>query len=551
MSPNIPSPASSAQVALREAHMAGRRGEAAQAQAAAQRAVDLDPDFLEAWYFLGSMALSTSDFSAAEQAFAQGARRTPEASPTQAQFLVLRAQALTLLGRTAEAVEAVRAGAAIGIDAAPGLIMAGTVFSQAGLEPEAEPLLRKAVEVAPGNAEAWFALGGVLQFSGDMKGAEAAFEASIACGMRTGAHVPLAHMSLARLRRWTGSENHIARLEALQCRNSLDAACVAYSLFKEYDDIGNREAAWDALQHGAAIGRTIDPWTIAEDQVIAKAWREHLPPQRFSAPDTRPRPGPKRIFIVGLPRSGTTLVERILAAHSQVQAIGEVKAFGVAVKHLTGITTPELLDAETIAGAVGLDPLALAERYSDETAYLSDGSAFTIDKLPRNHEYLGLIRLAFPDAILIHVRRNPMDSLFGAFKLLFSHAHRWSYDQTDLAEHYREYRALMAYWRDCLGRAPAPSGLIDVSLEAIIAEPETEIRRLLDLCGLPFEPACLRPHEAKGAVATASSAQVRVPINAEGVGVWRRYEKELEPLRQALLAMRLIDDQGNAVGNDL
>ena len=534
---------SPAEEAVRQAYAAHRDGDLDRAHAAATKAAALNPDHLEAWYVLGNVATSANRFGDAANAFSEGATRAPAGSPTQTQFITLRARARIAEGYAADAVADVRMAVANGIAEAPGLVAAATVLSEAGLEGEALPLLERAVELAPGDPAAWFGLAGARQFFGDLAGAEAALETSVACGRRTGNPVPMAWMSLARLRRWTAEHNHIAQLEATQCRHSLDAACVAYSLAKEYDDIGDTAAAWDALQHGAMIGGSIDPWSADEDQALLDAWQAHLPPSRFAARDDRPRSGPRRIFIIGLPRSGTTLVERILTAHSGVQALGELKTFGAAVKRITGTDTPRLLDAATVAAAAGFDPQLFAGWYTEETAYLHDGSAFTIDKLPNNHEYAGLIRLAFPDALIIHVTRNPMDSLFGAYKLLFSQAHRWSYSHRHLAEHYDRYRRLMDYWRGCLETSGRP--LVEISLEDLIRAPEAQIRRLLDLCGMTFEEACLRPHETKGAVATASSAQVRKPINAEGVGAWRRYAAELEPLRAELEAMGYVGPDGN------
>jgi len=143
------------------------------------------------------------------------------------------------------------------------------------------------------------------------------------------------------------------------------------------------------------------------------------------------------------------------------------------------------------------------------------------------------LRLAFPDALIIGLDRNPMDALFGAYKRVFATgAHGWSYTLPDLADHYHHFRETMAHWKRVLG-----DGFIQVSLEALIDNPDSEIRRLIDACGLPFEAACLSPHESKGAVTTASALQVRKPINREGVGAWKRYAAQLEPLRQRLAAM--------------
>ena len=536
-------PLSPVEAAVREAYAASRNGDFEKARTAALNAIKLDAEHLEAWYVLGNTAFMADQFANAIVAFGEGARRAPAASPTQAQFVTLRASALSFNGQTREAVEDVRSVLA-NIQDGAGLAAAASILSQAGLQSEALPLFKKAVHIAPDNAAAWHGLGGTLQSFGDLDGAEDAYQRSIAVGQRNGTTEPMTYPALARLRRWTSDNNHIPRLEATQCRHSQDAMCVAYALFKEYNDIGNRSAAWEALEHGAMIANSMAAWSHGEDDAVVAAWREYFPPARFRTPDDRPRPGPKRIFIVGLPRSGTTLVERILASHSQVQSLGELKTFGVGVKVESHSETGALLDVETIAASAETDPLAFAQFYDRETAYLHDGSGYTTDKLPNNHEYAGLIRLAFPDAVIIHVQRDPMDSLFGAYKLLFSRSYNWSYTQDDLARHYGHYRNLMAWWSQCLAQSHHP--LVDVSLEAIIRNPESQIRRLLDLCGLPFEEACLQPHESKGAVSTASSAQVRSPINADGVGAWRNYTEQLTPLRNALQSLGWVDADGNA-----
>ncbi len=511
---------------LKAAHKAIRRGDMAAALADGRAATGIDPNSAEAWWVLGTAANALDDFGAAERAFAEAARHSPARSKTRAQMLSLRGKPLMSDGRVAEAVDSVRATVAEGAADVASLVRVSYTLTHAGLPGEALPLMTQATELDPRHAEAWYSLGSVRRAIGDIKGAEAAFEKAIALSPEP----PVAaYFNLAYLRRWTASDNHIAVLEGLACRTSLEACRVAYTLFKEYDDIGDADAAWDCLQVGTGLGRKIEPWSAAEEAETVAAWKTHFPAGRFATRDDRPRTGPRRIFIVGLPRSGTTLIERVLAAHSQVQAIGELKTFGVTTHRLSRAGNVRRLAPEVIAAAAELDPLDIAEVYTSETAFLNDGRPYVIDKLPANHEYAGLIRLAFPDAIIIGLDRNPMDALFGAYKVLFTGAYGWSYSQDDLATHYAHFRDLMAYWKQVLG-----DGLIEVSLEAVIRAPETQIRRLIAACGLPFEEACLKPHEARGAVSTASAVQVRKPINAEGVGAWKRYERHLAPLRQRL-----------------
>ena len=516
-------------LSLKQAHEAFRRGDLATALVAARACVQRDAGSVEAWWLLGTTAGVQDDFKAAEQAFAEAARHCAPGSKIQAQMLSLRGKPLMSDGRVAEAVDSARQAVVSALIDVPSLVRASYTFTHAGLPSEALPLMLRATQADPAHAEAWYSLGSVYRALGDIKDAEKAFNKAVELSPTP----PVAaFFNLAYLRKWTADDNHVATLEGIACRTSLEACRVAYTLFKEYDDMGKTDEAWECLQVGAELARKIEPWSPADEADTVAAWKRHFPAARFEAVDDRPRSGPRRIFIIGLPRSGTTLIERILTAHSQVQAVGELKTFGVTTHRLAQVDTAQRLTPEVIAAAARLDPLDIAEIYTKESAFLNDGSAYVIDKLPSNHEYAGLIRLAFPDAIIIALDRNPMDALFGSYKLLFTGAYGWSYDPNDLAEHYGHFRDLMRHWKEVLG-----DGLIEVSLESVIRDPDAEIRRLIALCGLPFEEGCLQPHKASGAVSTASAVQVRKPINAEGVGAWKKYETQLAPLRDRLRAL--------------
>jgi tetratricopeptide (TPR) repeat protein len=504
-----------------------------QALEAAYSATGANPDSAEAWWLAGTAAMGLDDMPAAEQAFANAAQAAPKGSKLRGQMLALRGKPLISDGRMAEAVESAREAAITGLSDVPSLVKLSYTFTHAGLPEEALSCILKATQSAPDHAEAWYSLGSVYRALGKIDNSEAAFKRAIDLSPTP----PVAaYFILAYLRRWTEAENHISVLEGLSCRTSLEACRVAYTLFKEYDDLRQPEKAWDCLKVGAGLAGKIESWSSAEEAETIAAWKAYFPPQRFLAKDDRPRAGPKRIFIVGLPRSGTTLIERVLAAHSQVQAIGELKTFGITTHKLAGVENVRRLAPEVIAAAARLDPLDIADYYTRESAFLNDGSTYVIDKLPANHEYAGLIRLAFPDAVVIALDRNPMDALFGCYKVLFTGAYGWSYSQEDLSDHYAHFRDLMAYWKQVMGE-----GLIEISLEAVIRNPESEIRRLLEACGLPFEDACLKPHEARGGVSTASAVQVRSPINAQGVDAWKRYETQLTPLHNRLRQLGYVD----------
>ena len=506
---------------------------------AAKRVLGYEANNLQAYWLWALAAIAALRFHEAEAVLSEGLRRIPDGNPLKVRFLTQRAHTVSEMGwngdawRTAlDALKIVEANPAIA-DAAT-LHLLGASLIQSGNEAEALPVLRRASALNPADPVIWNELAKAAEFMGLADEAEAALEKAIAAGQHM-----LAHMSLARLRKWKPERNHISRLEGLSPNGPTEEAMRGYALFKEYDDLGDTPAAWKWLQIGAEAARRepVSPfnpaWSAGEERAQVEAWMSAFPKARF-ANLSPPSGAPKRIFVVGMPRSGTTLVERILGAHSQVLGLGELQSFPAAVKALSEVEGTGLLTRDVIPAVADVDPAQLAHYYNRDLAHIDAGGRATVDKLPRNADYSGLIRLAFPDARIVHVRRDPMDTLFGSYKLHF--VARWSFDRDDLADRYANHRALMAHWKDCLG-----DGLVEVSLEAIIKDPETQIRRLLAQCGLPFEAACLSPHEVQGAVASASSSQVRQPINAGGVGAWKRYEAQLAPLHRRLAEMGLLD----------
>ena len=238
--------------------------------------------------------------------------------------------------------------------------------------------------------------------------------------------------------------------------------------------------------------------------------------------------GTKRapIFIVGLPRSGSTLIEQILASHPEVEGTMELQNVPSIVRDLD-LKPPSgypesvtMLDHSVLA--------ALGARYLDETAALHPERPYFTDKLPNNFLHVGLIAAMLPNAILVDARRHPMDACFSAYKQHFAEGQTFTYDLEDLGRYYRGYLALMRHWRAVL-----PGRVHTVHYEAVVASPETEIRSLLSHCGLSFDERCLRFHETKRSVRTASAEQVRQPLYATGVGYWRHFEAELAPLKAA------------------
>lgn len=445
-------------------------------------------------------------------------------------------RALALGGAWAEAVACGDALIAAGDLDGPTHDALAAMFAQTMLFERALHHAEAAVAALPNDPGAHYNLGTCARFLGRTSEARAAFERAVALDP---AH-DRAHAALSAVVKARDDDNRVDRLVAAQARtrrDSVNAARLAYAQFKELDDLGRRAEAWAALEQGATIMRRLARYDAAAMRAQVDALKTHFP----AIPEASPRAGgPRPIFIVGLPRSGTTLVERILGAHGDVFAMGEMPHLGLAVKRAARTPSRALFDVETIAAAARADWEAIAAFYWRETRYLSGEARIVTDKLPQNADYCGLMARAFPQCGIVEVRRAPMDGLFGAYKLQFGDLYRWSYAFDDLATHYALHEEMMAHWRAVLG-----ARMVTVTLEDVIADPDREVRALLAALDLPFDPACLAPHASAQGVSTASAAQVRQPINRQGVGAWRAYATQLEPLRAALERDGFVDASGD------
>ncbi|MDX1555954.1 MAG: sulfotransferase [Xanthomonadales bacterium] len=240
------------------------------------------------------------------------------------------------------------------------------------------------------------------------------------------------------------------------------------------------------------------------------------------AANPEPQPGPGPVFIVGLPRTGTTLVDRILSSFDAVASLGEINTMAFAVIRNAGPSRGKL---ELLERSAAADTHRIGQHYLEGTRGYGLDARWLIDKTPLNYLYIGLIRRALPTAKIIHLRRHPLDSCYAMYKTLFRVGYPFSYSLQDVGRYYMAYRRLMDHWRSSL-----PGRILDVDYERLVTDQEAETRRILAHCNLEFEQSCLDFHRQKGPAATASAAQVRKPIYSSSVGRWKCYDRQLAPL---------------------
>lgn len=369
-------------------------------------------------------------------------------------------------------------------------------------------------------------------FSGELDGAESLLENCLRAAPQTAG----AHWTLAQLRKWTTGENHLERLRrVLASRQDADEdfPYLGFALFKELDDLEHPEA-WSALVHAClSKRRRLEYDSVAETAVFDALSSRSGGSSREAVPA---KTDPVPIFIVGMPRSGTTLLERLLAAHSQVAGCGELQDFPKQLQWCCDHAGQEIPDIELVRRLPDVDPSLLGQRYMMQAQWRAGDKPYFTDKLPRNFWHLGSIARALPQARILHMVRNPMDTCFSNLKELFGSAYKYSYNLAELARHFAGYRRLMDHWRHVV-----PDRILDVHYEALVSEPEVVMQQVLAHCGLEWEPACLSSDRLADTVATASVVQVRSPIHQRSVGGWRRYAAQLDPLHEQLKALGVAD----------
>jgi len=408
------------------------------------------------------------------------------------------------------------------------LIGLGGALRELGRIDEAEAVLLRAVAAAPESAEAHYQLGILFQRAGRFDDAANRLRQALDLDPR---HAP-AYGALAADRSRPLDDATRARMDELAGDDKLrpdNRAILYFALGQVEDDSGRHDAAFGHFRAANELRAAAVDFDLEAFGASVAAARAVFDSSLFEAKRGLGRDSDVPVFVVGMPRSGTTLVERIIAAHPRAAGAGELRAMREASQALAGA----LGGAAPYPDCVGALTAEAARKTADE--YLSVLTAAAppaqriVDKMPNNFRHLGLIALLLPQAHIVHCRRDPLDTALSCYFQNFGIGVRFSYDLAKIGAYYRLYAEIMDHWRTVL-----PMPILDIDYENLVTDPEAQSRRLIDFIGLDWDDSCLAPHAAKGPVKTASLWQVRQPVYRSSIGRWRHYDKHLAPLRRAL-----------------
>lgn len=493
----------------------------------------IDPGFADAWFLCGVIAAQNGLLDKAVQIFGNAIKIAPDRAEYHAEL----GKYLLASGKLEQALQAAREAEAQQPNTAAVLNTLATLLSHCGEHESAlghfaaaGALVKKgrAPQNAQWLAEFYFNWGASLQFAGDFNAARGCLEKAIE-------HQPRyfrAHFALSNLDRQTAQSNHIDRLSALRAHVTTprDQLHIGHALAKEQEDLERYSDALASLEWAKSAQREAIAYDFAEDEALLKRIRTAFNADWFE--DTEPGcASAEPIFIVGMPRTGTTLVEQILASHSQVFAAGELQNFPMQLRRLVD-QGPGPIDAIAIANSAQQPLGDMGQHYIDSTRPRTGHTPRFIDKLPLNFLYLGLIHKALPNAKLVCLRRDPMDVCLSNYRQLFASNfsyYRYNLDLLDCGRYYIGFDRLMRHWHDMM-----PGQVLDVHYESVVTDTEAQTRALLEFCGLPFEEACLNFHEKNASVATPSAVQVRQKIYTSSMARWRRYGDAMRPLHELL-----------------
>ena len=406
----------------------------------------------------------------------------------------------------------------------------GVESMQTGHYDDALAAFDKVLQAFPGDPVTLTSKGHVHKTRGDYASAVGAYHAALASQANYGD----AYYSLSNLKVYAFSDDEIAAMHAHESGSNLshiDRVYLCFALGKAYEDRQEFETSFKFYERGNQLKKSQSRYDAAQMSTDLAAQSNTCTASMFAERPGIGHAAPDPIFIVGLPRAGSTLLEQILSSHSMVDGTLELPNILSLSQRLRrrGRQTDAGAYPEILLQLSAAEFEQFGKQYIDDTRIHRHGRAFFIDKMPNNFRHIGLISLILPNAKIIDARRQPMACCFSGFKQLFAEGQEFSYSLGDLGRYYRDYVRLMDHWDEVL-----PGKVLRVQYEDVVADFESQLRRMLDFCGLPFEDACVNFHRTERSVRTPSSEQVRQPIYASGLEQWRNFEPWLGPLKEAL-----------------
>lgn len=510
------------------------RGELDEAIRLADALVELQPRSVAARLRLVSALLKRRDFQRARLHALATAELKPEKPE---EVLALGRQLIRFLEN--DALKACFKVPGFRRTASPQVLAeAGVLLSNVGEHDEAVAILDLALQRDPRHAPSRYFRGNLHMFAGELAEAERSFELSLAADPR----FAQASWVLSTLSAQTPERNHVTRIQEQLRRAEPGLGAEIYlnfALFNELHDIGRYQEAWSALERGCAAKRRRIQYDHAETlglfpRLVAQCTDAFIAAEPWSDPSLTP------IFIVGMHRTGTTLLERVLAGHPDVADGGESYAFNVEMKLQADYGCPGMLDGELIRRAQNIDFRPVGERFLARCVRRAGGRQWFTEKLPSNFLNIGYIAKALPNAKFVHLVRDPRETCFSNLRTLFSDACGYSYRQNELADYYLAYRQLMAHWRRVL-----PGRILDVDFVQLTNHTEQVAKEVFAHCGLAFSAAALNTESTRGVVSTASSAQVRRKIGSATVPAWTHYQQGLQALLARLAVVEAVGDHAS------
>jgi len=505
-----------------EHHKAGRLEEAEQL---CRRVLQKEPRHVDALRMLGLIAAAAGDLDEAEKLLSQAI----DVAPDHVGAMFELGRVLKELERPDDAIAIYQQLIKLQPDNHRAHYRLAGALAPAALNEQSAAAYRRCLELAPEHAGAWLGLGHMLKTLGQQQEGIDAYRRCLALEPEFGE----AYFSLANLKTYHFDDAEIAAMqERLASDTVRDASRVnfLFALAKAYEDRKDYQTAWQYYAEGNAKQRQLVSYDPVLTETINDELVDFFSAEFFAQHSGSGCPDASPIFILGMPRSGSTLLEQIIASHSQVEGTSELPYIGRITKSLNrnradGMHYPQVLgelEARHFA-RLGQNYLDMAQLHRVE------GTPHFIDKMPNNFPSVGLIHTILPNARIIDARRHPLDACTGNLRQLYARGQAFSYDQTDIGEYYLQYQRLMDHWDEVL-----PGKVLHVQYEEVVNNLEAQVTRILEFLGLPWEDACLNFHDTERAIRTASSEQVRQPIYNSGVGFWRHYESHLEELQEVL-----------------